>query len=98
MAMTAPRRPVGFVLQMQLKQHAMKQREGQWAKYLGIDRSLWYQLKTGKKELSMALIQRVLHEWPDEFEPFLKEAVLSWREKTPADRSQPLREVEPEGA
>lgn len=73
--------PVGFVQQMELKRLALGKGQGEWATYLGIDRSLWYLLRHGQKELSIALIQRVLREWPDEFEPFLRDAVLAWRDR-----------------
>jgi hypothetical protein len=78
-------RPVEFVLQMQLKRQALGMGHGAFANYLGIDRSLWYLLRYGQKELSLALIQRVMREWPDEFEPFLREAVLAWRDRAPGD-------------
>lgn len=77
--------PVGFVQQMELKRLALGKRQGEWATYLGIDRSLWYLLRHGQKELSIALIQRVLREWPDEFTPFLRDAVLAWRDRVPED-------------
>jgi hypothetical protein len=103
MVIYVARRPVGFVMQMDLKRQALKQRHGAWAEYLGMDRSLWYLLRRGDKELSLAVIQRVLQEWPDEFEPFLKDAVLSWREvshveTTPGDRPAPRKEGQREGA
>ena len=78
---TRAQRPVGFVEQMNLKRLAMKLGHVQWAEYLGIDRSLWYLLRHGRRELTMALIQRVLREWPDEFEPFLRDAVLAYRDE-----------------
>lgn len=76
-----PERPVGFVLQMEVKRQTLHMGHGAWAGYLEIDRSLWYLLRTGQKELSLAVIQRVMREWPDEFEPFLREAVLAWRDR-----------------
>lgn len=78
--------PVGFVQQMELKRLALGMGQGAWATHLGIDRSLWYLLRHGQKELSIALIQRVLREWPDEFEPFLRDAVLAWRDRPPGER------------
>jgi hypothetical protein len=105
MAIYMARRTVGFVQHMEVKRLALRQRDGkrrwghgEWAAYLDMDRSLWYLLRRGDKELSIAVMQRVLREWPQEFEPFLKDAVLAWREKTPGDRPEPLQEVEPEGA
>jgi len=84
--MVAPRgpqstRPVGFVAHMELKRQALRMGHGAWAKYLGMDRSLWYLLRQGEKELSVGVMQRVLREWPDEFEPFLRDAVLAWRDQ-----------------
>ena len=76
-------RPVGFVLQMELKRRQLGLGHGAWATYLGIDRSLWYMLRHGQKELSMALIKRVLTLWRDEFDPFVSEAVLAWRDRDP---------------
>ena len=85
---SAAARPVGFVLQMELKRRQLGRGHGAWADYLGVDRSLWYMLRRGQKELSLALIQRVLQEWPDEFEPFLREAVLGWHERGPGDHRE----------
>lgn len=79
MTATPKRQPVGFVFQMQLKQLQLHMKTGAWAAYLGIDRSTWYLLRMGEKELTLAIMQRVLSEWPAEFEPFLKEAVLGYR-------------------
>ena len=80
---TREARAVGFVLQMELKRRELGLGHGAWAAYLAMDRSLWYMLRTGRKELSIAVIQRVLREWPDEFQPFLLEAVLAWGDRPP---------------
>jgi hypothetical protein len=95
---------------MELKRRALRQRDGnrrwghgEWAAYLDIDRSLWYLLRRGEKELSMAVMQRVMREWPDDFRPWLEEAVLAWRdaphrEAGPGDSPGRVEEALPEGA
>ena len=87
--------PVAFVQQMERKRQALGLGHGAWAGHLGIDRSLWYLLRTGQKELSMAVIQRVMREWPEDFEPFLRDAVLAWRDRGAdgPDGEEPIREA-----
>jgi hypothetical protein len=92
---TQPATPVGFVQHMEVKRQALGLGHGAWAGLLGIDRSLWYLLRQGQKELSIALIQRVMREWPDEFEPYLRDAVLAWRDRGPdgPDGGESLQEA-----
>src|SRR5262245_11512345 len=92
-ALRAPRGPrgmvampkrhvVGFVFRMQLKQLELHMKTGAFADHLDMDRSMWYLLRTGQRELTLAVMKRVLEEWPEEFEPLLKEAVLGYRMPT----------------
>jgi hypothetical protein len=79
MAIVAPRRtrrPVGMVLQLQLKQRNLGLGEGEFAALLGLDRSWWYRLRIGEVEPSPDLLRRVMELWPGEFDGFLREVVL----------------------
>ena len=70
------RRPVGMVLQLQLKQRELGLGEDKFAALLGVDRSWWYRLRMGEVDPSPDLLARVMELWPGEFEGFLKEVVL----------------------
>ena len=74
-----PPHPAGFVLHLQLKQEQLKLGHGEFARHLGMDRSLWYMLRQGDREPSLGLVQRVMRLWPGEFEEFLPELVLRHR-------------------
>jgi hypothetical protein len=71
--------PTGFVMHLLLKQEQLKMGYGEFARHLGMDRSLWYMLRQGDREPSLALVQRVMRLWPGEFEEFLPELVLRHR-------------------
>ena len=71
------RRPVGFVLQLQLKQAQQKLTHGAMARLLGVDRSWWYKLRNGDVDPSISLAERAMRLWPGEFERFLPELVLA---------------------
>ena len=72
----ARRRPVGLVVQLQLKQRQLGLGEQKFAGLLGVDRSWWYRLQHGQADPSPDLLARVMELWPDEFDGFLKEVVL----------------------
>lgn len=78
-----PPHVTGFVMQLLLKQEQLRMGKGAFARHLGIDRSLWYLIRTGDREPSLALVQRVMRLWPGEFEEFLPELVLRYRSPGP---------------
>ena len=67
MVVTVPERPVGFVLQLRLKQLALEQGDGAFSALLGIDPSHWWRLRHGKREVTTALVLRALSLWPGDF-------------------------------
>ena len=67
MAVAMAKRPVGFVLQLQLKQKELGLGDGAWAAHLGMDASHWWRLRHGQREVTTDLVRRVLELWPEDF-------------------------------
>jgi hypothetical protein len=72
-------RVAGLVLQLEIKRRQLGLRHGAFASELGVTRNMWYRLRTGNRDPSVGLVQRVLRRWPGEFEHLLPELVLSRR-------------------
>jgi len=67
MVVAVAKRPVGFVVQLRLKQRQLGLRDIPFARLLGMDRTRWYRLRTAERQVTLDLVQRAVTLWPEDF-------------------------------
>ena len=74
---TAPH-VVGFVFHLELKRIELGLALEPFAELLGIDRSVYYEIRWDKTRPTWHVLKRVLELWPGEFDAELAEVIRVW--------------------